>query len=92
MLYGTPYRDDQAFLNQHQYLTKYRLVIRDFSNIEGKPIFDVERVGVSTKDMSFDDYLEVRTYLLILELSLSSGIFLPLAKYLKQYKIKRSKK
>ena len=90
MLHGTPYVDDKEFIERNGYQTKYRLVPRDFSEIEGQRIFDVEGVGIATNEMSFEEYLETRKFLLIAELSHSSEIFKPLQRYLSQNNIKNS--
>ena len=91
MLHGTPYKDNVDFLAEHQYVSKYRLVIRNFSEIENTHIFDVEEVGIATKDMSFEDYLETRKYLFLVEICNNCDIFKPLQRYLKQNHIKNSK-
>jgi len=50
----------QKLLEKHKYVVKHRIVPRQFSEIEGIKIFDTEEVLVANKDMSFDDYLELR--------------------------------
>ena len=90
MLHGTPYLDSQDFIEQYGYQTKFRLVPGDFTEIDGQRIFDLEGVGIATKDMSFEEYLEARKFLLIEELSHSSGIFKALQRYFLQNNIKIS--
>tara|TARA_B100000686_G_scaffold74663_1_gene80574 strand:- start:6496 stop:8547 length:2052 start_codon:yes stop_codon:yes gene_type:complete len=90
MLHGTPYKDSRAFLNEYEYVTKFRLVVRNFSKIEEDLVFDVEEVAVTSRDMSFGDYIEARRYLFIVDLCLNSGIFKPLLQYLKLNQIKVS--
>lgn len=82
ILHGTPYKDDENYQKSHGYVTKHRIVPLDFSQIDGKYIFDMEEVGVATDSMSFDEYLESRKYLLVIDLCYSSGVFDPLKKYL----------
>jgi len=90
MLHGTPYKDDPVFTHEYGYTTKYRLAIRSFSRLEDKPIFDLEEVGISTKDLGFDDYLEIRQYLFIVEMCHNTDLFKPLVRYLKQFGIKEA--
>ena len=82
MLHGTPYKDDDKYVEEHGYVTKYRLVPLDFSRINGDHIFDVEEVGIATNTFSFDEYLDARVYLLIIDLCFSSGVFRPLFRHL----------
>ena len=88
MLHGTPYKDDEEFIEKYGYKTKYRVVPQDFSEIDGDRIFDVEEVAVATKDMSFEEYIEARKYLLTI--ALCKGFFDPLQLYLKQHEISDS--
>lgn len=90
ILYGTPYKDDDEFFKQYGYQTKFRLVVRNFSEIENERIFDVEEIAVASKDMSFDDYIQARQYLFIIDLCYNAGIFYPLQRYLIERGIKNS--
>jgi hypothetical protein len=90
MLHGTPYKDDAAFIKANGYVTRWRLVPLDFSKIDDTPIFDVEEVGVATKDMSFDEYVEARKYLFLLDLCHNTQIFRPLQIWLRQRGIANS--
>jgi hypothetical protein len=90
MLHGTPYKDDDAYVEKLGYKTKFRIVPLDFTILDENYIFDVEEVGIATKDMSFEEYIEARKYLLISDLCHSSHIFKPLQRYLAQCGIKNS--
>ena len=90
MLHGTPYKDDRDFLERYGYVNKFRLVPLDFSEIEGHYIFDVEEVGIATKDMSFEEYVDARVYLFIIDICFNSEVFKPLQRYLVQKNIKIS--
>jgi radical SAM superfamily enzyme YgiQ (UPF0313 family) len=90
MLHGTPYKDDKKFLDKYGYVNKFRLVPLDFSEIDGQHLFDVEEVGIATHDMSFEEYVDARAYLYVIDLCFNSGIFKPLQRYLIQQKIKIS--
>jgi radical SAM superfamily enzyme YgiQ (UPF0313 family) len=90
MLHGTPYKDDDEFLQRYDYKTKFRIVPLDFSEVENEKIFDVEQVGIATKDMDFKEYVEARKYLLITDLCHSSNVLNPLQRYLSQNSVKNS--
>ena len=82
MLHGTPYKDDPDYVRDNGYVSKWRLVPLDFSHIGDDFIFDVEEVGIQTKDLSFEEYLEARKYLLTIDLCFNSRIFMPLVRFL----------
>jgi len=90
MIYGTDYKDNEQFLKDHEYATKFRIVVRNFTSIGGKPVLDVEEVAIATKDMSFSDYLKVRKYMFVIELCLNCDAFNPLLRYLEYHGIKCS--
>lgn len=90
MLHGTPYKDDEAYVRNYGYQTKWRLVPLDFSEIEGKRIFDLEEVAVATATFSFSEYVEARKYLFIIDICFCSGLFDPLKKYLRGCNVKIS--
>lgn len=52
--------------------TAFRLVPRQFGEYNGERCFEVEEVCISTNTMSFEDYLEIRGFFLILSLLSSS--------------------
>src|SRR5205807_1182364 len=72
MLYGTPYKDDPNYRTDHGYQTKFRIVPLDFSIVEGKPIFDVEEVAIASNSLSFEDYVNARVFLLVIDLCYNS--------------------
>ena len=87
MLYGTEFKRPD-FREKYKYKGKFRIVPLNFGEYNGTKIFDFEEVGISTKDLSFDDYLALRSIALMVE-SLHNGkpyeeFFL----YAKQYNIK----
>lgn len=84
MLHGTPYKDDHTYVRDHGYQTKWRIVPRDFSEIDSQRIFDVEEVAISTKTFSFGEYVEARKYMLLIELCRNSHIFSVLERYLNE--------
>jgi hypothetical protein len=90
MLHGTPYKDDEKYVDEHGYMTKWRVVPLDFSIIDEQYIFDVEAVAVATNTLSFDEYVEARKYLLVIDLCFNSEVFDPVKKYLRTRGIKTS--
>jgi radical SAM superfamily enzyme YgiQ (UPF0313 family) len=91
MLYGTPYKDDPAYRSTHGYLTKFRIVPLDFSQINGKLVFDVEEVAIASKYMTFEEYVQAREFLLTIDISYNCGVFEPLKRYLRSKGIPISK-
>ena len=67
------------------------MAVKAYSKIENDYIFDVEKVGVATKDFSFNDYLEVRKYLFLVDLCCNSKVLQPLYRYLSQKEFEISK-
>ena len=66
LLYGTEFQD-RAYRDKYDYDGRFRIVPLNFGEYDGERIFDYEEVGVSTKDLSFDDYLYLRRFALIVE-------------------------
>jgi hypothetical protein len=87
MLHGTPYKDNAEYVKSFGYKTKFRLVPLDFSLIGNDRIFDVEEVGIATKDFPFEDYIIAREYLLTLDMCFSTGIFKPLLRHLEGFQV-----
>lgn len=86
MLYGT-YLSSQAEQAKYGYVTKYRIVPRDFGEYEGSKCIEVEEVGVAHKDMSFEDYKLCRKMALFLTLIYNNKNFKELFNYLKEKNI-----
>lgn len=90
MLHGTPYADDEKYVEQHGYQTKYRIVPRDFGIYDNKYIFDTEIAGISTKTFSFKDHIESRKLALIINLCFNGYTFNGIKKYILSNDLKRS--
>ncbi len=71
MLQGTEFKLP-SYRKQFDYITKFRIVPLNFGEYDNERIFDYEEVGVGTKDLSFDDYLYIRSLALMVE-SLFNG-------------------
>lgn len=86
-LNNTDYENKQ-YLDKYGYTTKHRLIPRQFGIYGGEKIFEVEKVGVSTDTMSFDDYLETRRYAFIVEMLYNSKIFEEVEFFVEDYNLK----
>ena len=71
MLQGTEFKTPD-FRKKYGYKGKYRIVPLNFGEYDGEKVFDFEEVGISTKDLSFEDYLSLRSIALMVE-SLHNG-------------------
>lgn len=85
-LKGTPIASKE-FAKKYCHTIKHRIVPRQFSMINGEKIFDTEEVIVSTKDMSFEDYLELRGISFVVNSFFSSAELVPLKKFLLESKV-----
>ena len=86
MLHGTNFKQP-SYRKKFGYITKYRIVPLNFGEYEGHKVFDYEEAGVSTKDLSFDDYLFIRALALLVESLYNGSPFKEFFKYAKFYGI-----
>ena len=86
MLHGTHFKLP-GYRKKFEYLTKFRIVPLNFGEYDGQKIFDYEEAGVATKDLSFDDYLNVRVLALFVEALYNGKPFEEFFKYAKFYNI-----
>ena len=74
--------------------TRYRIMPRSFGIYEilGEtfPIAETEEICIGTEGLSFQDYLDCRTYNLTVEIFYNGGVFRELINYLKRAGIKAS--
>lgn len=80
LLYGTEFKDP-VYRRTYQIRGKYRIVPLDFGEYDGEKVFDVEEVCISTKDMSFNDYLWIRGLCFVVESLYNSRTFEELFRY-----------
>ena len=91
ILHGTPYADDKKYLEEHGYNIKSRIVPLDYGKYTNDSyVFDYEKVGVATKDFSFDEYIKSRKITLIANLCFNGNTFEALKKYVLSIGLKRS--
>ena len=87
MLQGTEFKTPE-FRKKFGYKGKYRIVPLNFGEYDGEKIFDFEEVGISTNDLSFEDYLSLRSIALMVEALHNGKPFEEFFLYAKQYNIK----
>jgi radical SAM superfamily enzyme YgiQ (UPF0313 family) len=80
LLHGTEFQNPE-YRKKFGIVGKFRIVPLDFGEYEGVRVFDYEEVGVQTEDMSFDDYLYVRGFGLLIETLHNSHPFEELFRY-----------
>jgi len=85
-LKGTLLSSAECF-KRYGYITRHRIVPRQFSLLRGEKILDTEEVIVGTNTMSFNDYLELRGLCFIITVFFSSTELIPLKRMLLEYKI-----
>ncbi len=66
LLMGTEFQDP-VYRQKFGTLGKYRLVPLNFGEYAGVRVLDYEEVGVATNDMSFEDYVYLRGFALLVE-------------------------
>jgi radical SAM superfamily enzyme YgiQ (UPF0313 family) len=68
--------------------TKFRLIPRDFIKLKnGVVVTEIEEVGVSTSTLSFDEYVQLRLFALILKVTKSGTLFEPMFKFLREQNV-----
>ncbi len=87
MLEGTEFKNP-SFRKQHDYRTKYRIIPLNFGEYDGEKIFDFEEVGIATKDLSFEDYLSLRSIALMVEALYNGKPYNEFFQYAKENDIK----
>ena len=87
MLQGTEFKLPQ-YRKTFEYETKFRIVPLNFGEYENEKIFDYEEVGVGTKDLTFDDYLYIRSIALMVESLFNGRPFDEFFKYADQKEIR----
>jgi len=86
MLNGTKFQEP-AYKNKYEYKTKFRIVPLNFGEYDGHKVMDYEEVGIETKDLSFQEYLDARAISLLVESLHNGRPFNEFFKYAEIYKI-----
>lgn len=86
MLHGTDYKDPE-YRRRYGYQGKWRVIPYDFGEYRHERIFDVEEVAVQSKDVSFEDYLSVRSFAFITEAAYNDSIFREIVCYLRSHNV-----
>lgn len=80
MLHGTPFKTP-AYRAEYGMKGKYRIVPLNFGEYDEMCVLDVEETCITTKDMSFEDYLWLRGLSLVVEVINNSRPYLSLFKF-----------
>ena len=83
MLIRSSEMDADEYKEKYKFVIKHRIVPRDFGTYEGIRAFETERVVIATKDMSFEDYLDMRKLHLLVKTTFFEKAYDPLLKYAK---------
>lgn len=81
LLPGTKIYTDKM-REEYRYMVKYRLLPTSFGEYKGQRCFEFEEVSVATKDLSFEDYLQMREIFFFVHNVYSNAIYRPLLRYL----------
>ena len=88
MLYGTEFKN-LDYRKKFGYKGKYRIVPLNFGEYGGERIFDCEEVGIATKNLSYEDYLYIRTLALFVETLHNGKPFEEFFRYAMIYNLKQ---
>ena len=66
--------------------SKYRIIPRDFVKLSnGKVVMEVEEAGIGTNTLSFDEYVELRLFSLIIKIIASTPSYKSIFKFIESY-------
>jgi radical SAM superfamily enzyme YgiQ (UPF0313 family) len=82
-LRGTPLHE-QHKSNAAGYIFRYRVVPRQFGYYMGQHVFDTEEVIVQTPTISYEDYLYLRGFALVVQAVYNDSNYLELIRFLKE--------
>ena len=77
-LCGAELGRDEA-IKKHNMVSKYRILPKQFGEYNGKKVFEIERVCVSTNTMSLENYLKCRNHSFIVKI-MGQQVFTPVRK------------
>ena len=65
--------------------TKYRIIPRDFVKLSnGKVVAEIEEVGIITNTLSFEEYVDLRLFALVVQVTKIGLVFAPIMKFIKE--------
>ncbi|MGE4648832.1 MAG: B12-binding domain-containing radical SAM protein [Arenicellales bacterium] len=69
--------------------SKFRIIPRDFVKFKsGKVVMEIEEVGIGTNSLSFNDYVELRLFSLIIKIISATPCYRSIFKFIKFYDVK----
>jgi radical SAM superfamily enzyme YgiQ (UPF0313 family) len=74
LLHGAPLSNPES-RERFQFKTRFRIVARNLGNYTGEPVVEVEEMVVETPTFSFQEYLDVRVFHLLLTIFYYEGNF-----------------
>ncbi|MDH3255292.1 MAG: cobalamin-dependent protein [Acidobacteriota bacterium] len=74
LLHGAPLANPES-RQKHQFDTRFRVVARNISEYSGDKILETEEIVVATPTFTFDDYLDVRVFHLLMTIFYYEGNF-----------------
>lgn len=83
---GTIYKN-KDYRKKYGYEGRFRLIPNDFGVYCGKKVFDYEEVAVFNNSLNFNDYLKIRKFAFIIELTFNNSIFQELLKLLNELNV-----
>ena len=84
--YGTVYKEEN-YLREFNYETFYRPYVNCGGKYNGQIIVEAEEVGVATATLSFDEYLKIREFSLLLEVLYSHEVFNVVFHYIQSFNL-----
>jgi len=83
---GSEMVDDSKLNNIFKVTSKFRVIPRSFTKMDGmETSFETEEIIVSTKDMSFDEYIKARQFHLLISIFYNQKIFYGFFKLVFEY-------
>jgi radical SAM superfamily enzyme YgiQ (UPF0313 family) len=85
LLNGTPLTSKKS-REKYNFVTKHRVIPRQFGEYKNKKIFEVEEVCVSTNTLSYNDYIDIRGFSLLVRI-FTNEQFNIIQKHLEDYNL-----
>ena len=72
---GSGMKDNDDLKEKYGFVTRYRVLPRNFTELVGKKVIEVEEIVVATNDFSFSDYIRGRILHLIISIFYNGKVF-----------------